>query len=55
MHLHFSPLVALAVFPLGLYWGWVFHRHQNLVGVSVSHTVVGLFGFGAVGFDVLLP
>lgn len=32
-----SPLLAILVFFPGLYWGWLFARHHNLIGVCISH------------------
>lgn len=49
-HLHVSLTLALLVFPLGIFWGWLFSRHNSLVGVSVSHVALGLFGLFIVGF-----
>src|SRR6185312_13094985 len=50
-HLHLSLLLALLVFPCGLWWGWLFYRQGSLVGCSVSHVIAGVFGFFVVGFD----
>ena len=49
-HLHLSPLLALLVFPFGLYWGWLFGRQRSLLGPCVSHVLIGGFAFGVVGF-----
>lgn len=49
-HLHISLLVALLVFPLGLFWGWLYSRNTTLIGVSLSHVALGLFGLFVVGF-----
>ncbi|CAO3403222.1 cyclic nucleotide-binding domain-containing protein [Azospirillum palustre] len=51
-HLHVSILLALAVFPFGLYWGWIFARQGSLVGSSVSHALLGVFGLMIVGIPV---
>lgn len=52
-HLHISVGLALAVFPLGLFWGWLYARHGSLLGVSVSHVLVGDFALAVVGFGFL--
>ncbi len=49
-HLHVSLQLALMVFPMGLYWGWIYARQGSLVGSSVSHAIVGVFAMSVVGF-----
>jgi len=49
-HLHISLHLALLVFPMGLYWGWIFARQGSLVGSSVSHGIIGVFALFVVGF-----
>jgi CRP-like cAMP-binding protein/membrane protease YdiL (CAAX protease family) len=49
-HLHQGVAFALSVFPMGVFWGWMFRRHQNLFGVCLSHILVGNFAFLVVGF-----
>jgi CRP-like cAMP-binding protein len=48
-HLHTSLALALEVFPLGLFWGWLYLRNPTLIGVSLSHILLGQFAFFAVG------
>lgn len=45
-HQHLGLGYALAVFVPGLFWGWLYHRHGSLLGVSLSHIVIGLWGTG---------
>jgi CRP-like cAMP-binding protein len=49
-HLHTSLGMAVAVFPLGLFWGWLYWRNPTLIGVTLSHLLLGLFAFRVVGF-----
>lgn len=49
-HLHVSLYLALMVFPIGLYWGWIYARQGSLVGSSVSHAILGVFALFVVGF-----
>jgi len=49
-HLHTGPVFALAVFPLGLFWGGLYARHPTLVGVVCSHLLIGLFAVFVVSF-----
>jgi hypothetical protein len=52
-HLHISTVIAIVVFVPGLFWGWLYHRHKTLIGVCVSHIIVGLFAIRVVGFPDL--
>jgi CRP-like cAMP-binding protein len=40
----------LAVVP-GLFWGWLFSRQKSLLGVSVSHIMIGVWAIFIVGFS----
>jgi membrane protease YdiL (CAAX protease family) len=41
-HVHLmSGLLGVIVFIPGLLWGWLYSRHQNLIGVSISHLLIG--------------
>jgi CRP-like cAMP-binding protein len=50
MHLHISLAAAITAIPLGLFWGWLYWRNPTLIGVILSHTLLGLFAFRVVGF-----
>lgn len=52
-HLHTSAAFAFMVFPFGLFWGWLYDRHPTLIGVIVSHLLIGIFGVFVVSFPVL--
>ena len=43
----------MVVFVTGLFWGWLYSRQHSLVGVSVSHLLLGLTALEIVGFGVL--
>lgn len=49
-HLHVSFILAVLVFPLGLFWGWLYSRNPTLIGVVASHILIGCFGLFIVGF-----
>ncbi|MDZ7827699.1 MAG: CPBP family intramembrane glutamic endopeptidase [Gammaproteobacteria bacterium] len=51
-HLHTSATFALMVFPLGLFWGWLYDRHPTLIGVVASHLLIGIFAVFVVSFPV---
>ncbi len=42
LHLHLSLEAAVLTFVVSLLFGWVYHRHQSLVGVTALHAVLGL-------------
>ena len=49
-HLHTSLEFALLVFPMGLFWGWLYSRHPTLVGVIFSHLLIGIWAVFVVSF-----
>jgi membrane protease YdiL (CAAX protease family) len=49
-HLHTSLSLAVGAFLLGLFWGWLYWRNPTLIGVTLSHLMLGLFAFHVVGF-----
>lgn len=52
-HAHVSPALVLMVFVSGLVWGWLYARHRSLLGVSISHVVVGLWALRVLGLGEL--
>ncbi|MCL9682719.1 cyclic nucleotide-binding domain-containing protein [Legionella maioricensis] len=44
-HLHVSIGLALSVLLPGLFWGWMYARNKTLIGVSLSHLIVGGMAF----------
>jgi CRP-like cAMP-binding protein len=55
VHVHlFGGLLAVLVFITGLFWGWLYSRHRNLLGVSISHILIGWWGLFILSFDSLL-
>lgn len=53
-HLHISVRFALLAFVPGLFWGWQYARHKNLIGISVSHVIIGLSASIFIGFPGIL-
>lgn len=41
MHVMTSLNLTIASFLMGWIWGWMYLRHNNLAGVSISHILVG--------------
>ena len=50
MHLFMSLEIALLVFIPGVYFGWLYSRTHNLLGVWIAHALVGTVGLSIVGF-----
>lgn len=53
-HMHTSFGFAMLAFFPGLFWGWLFARQQSLLGVSVSHILIGLWAVFFVSFQTLV-
>lgn len=49
-HLHTSLQFAVLVFPMGLFWGWLYSRHSTLIGVVFSHLLIGIWAVFVVSF-----
>jgi CRP-like cAMP-binding protein len=45
---------AIAAFVPGLFWGWMFAKQRSLIGVVVSHTVVGLWAIFVLGVHAII-
>ena len=43
IHVHLSSAMVFVTFALGLLWGWLYQRHGTILGVSISHFVLGDF------------
>ena len=45
-HAHLSTVFILVAFASGYYWGILFARQRSLIGVSVSHALIGAYCLG---------
>lgn len=54
LHMHVSTIFAVLVFIPGLLWGFLYHRNKSLIGVSLSHILIGVWGGFILGFDFIL-
>ncbi|HHW47617.1 MAG TPA: cyclic nucleotide-binding domain-containing protein [Clostridiaceae bacterium] len=43
LHVFASIYLALAAVVTGWLWGWMYYRHKNLIGISISHFLIGNF------------
>ena len=53
-HSHLSVGFALTVFIPGIFWGWLFYRHKSLVGVSISHVLIGVWAVFFLGIQSIM-
>ena len=44
-HLIVNPYFAYGTFLIGLFWGALFNKTQPIIGVSISHIILGVFFF----------
>lgn len=54
IHFHLSLILVVTTYILGVFWGYMFAKQKTLVGVSVSHFLVGLFAFFILGLQGVL-
>lgn len=50
LHLFMSLEIGLLVFIPGIYFGWLYSRTHNLLGVWIAHAIVGTIGLSIIGF-----
>lgn len=46
--------LAIASFVLGLFWGFLFESQKSVLGVSISHMLIGAWAFFIVDFSTLI-
>lgn len=53
-HSYFGLWFCLAVFVPGVFWGWMFAKQRSLIGVVISHALIGLWGIFALGLTATI-
>lgn len=53
-HAYLGLRFMLAAFIPGLFWGWLFERQRSLLGVAVSHAMVGIWALFVLGLQVIV-
>jgi len=48
-HIHFDMKFALLTLIPGVFWGIMYHKQRSLLGVSISHAIIGIFVFVCMG------
>ena len=51
VHLQISLQLSIGVFFIGCFWGWLYSKHQTIVGISVSHAILGMWVGIFLGFS----
>jgi len=54
IHLHLSFLLTLSVYFFGVFWGYLFAKQRSLLGCTVSHLILGFWGFFVIGMQDVL-
>lgn len=54
IHFHLSLILVVTTYILGVFWGYMYARQKSLLGVCVSHFLVGLFAFFILGLEGVL-
>ncbi len=49
LHLHYAQSTFVATFIAGLLFGWLYRRHQTLVGVSIAHFLLSVITWECLG------
>lgn len=49
LHLQLSLEISLYVFIVGCFWGWLYSRQKTIAGISLSHAILGIWGFTILG------
>jgi membrane protease YdiL (CAAX protease family) len=52
-HLYISLGLSVAALLAGFFWGWLYRRQRSLVGVALSHVLLGLWVFEVVDLGPL--
>lgn len=53
-HAWLGTRYVAVTFVTGLFWGWLFARQRSLVGVTVSHILIGLWSIHILGLHLYL-
>ncbi|OIO58836.1 MAG: hypothetical protein COZ46_04205 [Verrucomicrobia bacterium CG_4_10_14_3_um_filter_43_23] len=54
MHLAISFVLAASSFFVGLFWSFLYRKHRSLVGVTLSHLIIGFWVFFILGIKNVL-
>lgn len=53
-HAYLGLRFMLAAFIPGLFWGWLFDRQRSLLGVAVSHALIGVWALFVIRLQVIV-
>ena len=49
LHIDLNIIYAIAVLPPGLFWAILYNRQRSLLGVTLSHMIIGIWAFWFLG------
>lgn len=49
IHVYISLAFVVIAFVPGLFWGWLYSRHHTLIGITISHLILGAWAIFIVG------
>jgi PAS domain S-box-containing protein len=44
-HIHFGLMAVCIIFVASIFFGMFYHRHHNLIGITILHGTLGIFAF----------
>lgn len=54
VHLHGSPFFPFLAFVQGLFWGYLYSKQSSLIGVIISHWLIGIWAIFICGIERLI-
>ncbi len=54
MHLYLTFSYTVVALVLGLFFGWLYAKQKSLVGVTISHALIGIWAIYIVGIEYVL-
>jgi CRP-like cAMP-binding protein len=54
IHAHLTFGFSLLMFLVGIFFGWLFDKQKNLLGVSISHIILGTWALFVVGIQSVI-
>ena len=51
LHLQFDYIYVFIMFVPGACWSYMYARQRSLLGVSISHSIIGVYAFIFLGLD----
>lgn len=52
-HSFLTPVLIMSTLILGLFWGWLYSRHNSIIGAAASHMLVGVWGLFILSINIM--